>query len=422
MLTPLVENSENSENGGMAQSDLRKLIENRVPEHRAILESSHGNLEDVAAYCEDNYLKARDRNKAFEETKQFAVQSLASVAYQINTLARDLLDMLELQTDKIDGMTTQVDSLSMVVNIHKEKLARREIGALTTNKTCSKQPKFISPSVQEPVVRYKRTPIDYSVLDGVGHGARPVETPIGRTNMVSRTGSSISGAQSPYGASYSQIERTANINNTLSRTSMRSGMSCALGSEHYKVPQVLPLLDESRFSAHSSGSVDHFRGAFTSTPNSQKYGNEYGSNIGLERYGTLRAPRGGVASNIGMPLPPPQLCGQYDYGTLGRGQLHELPPPPAALLNSMHEDILPPPPNMQMQQSFFDTTQADWVPTTYIEKAIAIYDYDADKNDELSLRENCVVYVVRKNDDGWFEGVLDGVTGLFPGNYVQPVD
>lgn len=53
--------------------------------------------------------------------------------------------------------------------------------------------------------------------------------------------------------------------------------------------------------------------------------------------------------------------------------------------------------------------------------AVALYDYDADKPDELSLRENCIVYVLRKNDDGWYEGVLDGVTGLFPGNYVQPV-
>ena len=27
--------------------------------------------------------------------------------------------------------------------------------------------------------------------------------------------------------------------------------------------------------------------------------------------------------------------------------------------------------------------------------------------------------VLKKNDDGWWEGVMDGVTGLFPGNYVE---
>lgn len=50
---------------------------------------------------------------------------------------------------------------------------------------------------------------------------------------------------------------------------------------------------------------------------------------------------------------------------------------------------------------------------------IAIYDYYADKDDELSFQENAVIYVLKKNDDGWWEGVMDGITGLFPGNYVE---
>ncbi|KAI5644393.1 variant SH3 domain-containing protein [Phthorimaea operculella] len=61
-----------------------------------------------------------------------------------------------------------------------------------------------------------------------------------------------------------------------------------------------------------------------------------------------------------------------------------------------------------------------WVPKNYIEKVVAIYDYYADKEDELSFQESSVIYVLKKNDDGWWEGVMDGVTGLFPGNYVEP--
>lgn len=46
---------------------------------------------------------------------------------------------------------------------------------------------------------------------------------------------------------------------------------------------------------------------------------------------------------------------------------------------------------------------------------IAIYDYAADKDDELSFQENSVIYVIRKNDDGWYEGInTDGITGSFP--------
>lgn len=52
---------------------------------------------------------------------------------------------------------------------------------------------------------------------------------------------------------------------------------------------------------------------------------------------------------------------------------------------------------------------------------IAVYDYTADKEDELTFNENAVIYVLKKNDDGWWEGVMNGVTGLFPGNYVEPL-
>lgn len=86
-----------------------------------------------------------------------------------------------------------------------------------------------------------------------------------------------------------------------------------------------------------------------------------------------------------------------------------------------------------------DQNLPGWVPKNYIEKGlvflcvshisilnhwifavVAIYDYYADKDDELSFQESSVLYVLKKNDDGWWEGVMDGVTGLFPGNYVEP--
>ena len=51
---------------------------------------------------------------------------------------------------------------------------------------------------------------------------------------------------------------------------------------------------------------------------------------------------------------------------------------------------------------------------------LAIYDYQQDKDDELSFNEGQVIYVIRKNDDGWWEGCMEGMTGLFPGNYVEP--
>ncbi|GLD74118.1 abl interactor 2-like isoform X1 [Lates japonicus] len=52
---------------------------------------------------------------------------------------------------------------------------------------------------------------------------------------------------------------------------------------------------------------------------------------------------------------------------------------------------------------------------------VAIYDYTADKEDELSFQEGAIIYVIKKNEDGWFEGVMNATTGLFPGNYVESI-
>uniref|UniRef100_A0A8R1I433 SH3 domain-containing protein n=1 Tax=Caenorhabditis japonica TaxID=281687 RepID=A0A8R1I433_CAEJA len=141
---------------------------------------------------------------------------------------------------------------------------------------------------------------------------------------------------------------------------------------------------------------------------------------------------------------------QQQYGTIRKPVVnnvstrHDLPPPPSSVLSgissrlSTHEDMddLPPPPESVGGSSaygvFGGTTSAndassnlfdvpsEWVPSgEYLEKVRVIFDYEAEKEDELTLRENAIVYVVKKNEDGWYEGVLDGVTGLFPGNYVQ---
>lgn len=60
--------------------------------------------------------------------------------------------------------------------------------------------------------------------------------------------------------------------------------------------------------------------------------------------------------------------------------------------------------------------------TSYFFPAVvAIYDYTKDKEDELSFQEGAIIYVIKKNDDGWYEGVMNGVTGLFPGNYVESI-
>lgn len=114
--------------------------------------------------------RSPDKKASLEETKNYTTQSLASVAYQINTLAYNFLQLLDLQASQMEEMESQMNHIAQTVSIHKEKVARREIGVLTANKVSSRQYKIVAPSNPEKPIKYVRKPIDYSLLDEVGHG------------------------------------------------------------------------------------------------------------------------------------------------------------------------------------------------------------------------------------------------------------
>nr|XP_046259603.1 abl interactor 2-like isoform X6 [Scatophagus argus] len=153
-------------------AELQMLLEEEIPAGRRALLDSFTNLERVAEYCESNYVQSADKQRALEETKSYTTQSLASVAYLINTLANNVLQMLDIQASQLRRMESSVNHISQTVGIHKEKVARREIGILTTNKNTCRSHKIIAPANPERPVRYIRKPIDYSVLDDIGHGVK----------------------------------------------------------------------------------------------------------------------------------------------------------------------------------------------------------------------------------------------------------
>lgn len=60
------------------------------------------------------------------------------------------------------------------------------------------------------------------------------------------------------------------------------------------------------------------------------------------------------------------------------------------------------------------------------EYCIALYDYDASAEDELTFEENQIITIINKSphgvDDGWWEGELDGKFGNFPSLVVEECD
>lgn len=55
-------------------------------------------------------------------------------------------------------------------------------------------------------------------------------------------------------------------------------------------------------------------------------------------------------------------------------------------------------------------------------QVIAVYDYVAQGDQELSLEEGDIVTLVAREDEVWWCGQLKGRMGMFPANYVEPYD
>ncbi|XP_028821024.1 abl interactor 1a isoform X9 [Denticeps clupeoides] len=382
-------------------AELQMLLDEEIPAGKRALVESYQNLNRVADYCESNYVQAPDKRKALEETKSYTTQSLASVAYQINALANNVLQLLDIQASQLRRMESSINHISQTVDIHKEKVARREIGILTTNKNTSRTHKIIAPANVERPVRYIRKPVDYTVLDDVGHGVKQHgnNQPI-RGGTLSRTNPPTQKPPSPPMSGRGTLGRNTSYKTlepvkppTVPNDYMTS--PARLGNQHSPA-RTASLNQRPRTHSGSSGG-------------SGSRENSGSSSIGIPiAVPTPSIPNSAVADT---PTPPP-------------------PPPPDDM--PMFDDSPPPPPPPPVDYEEEDASvvhysdpyadgDPNWAPKNYVEKVVAIYDYSKDKDDELSFMEGAIIYIIKKNDDGWFEGVCNGVTGLFPGNYVESI-
>ncbi|XP_022057587.1 abl interactor 2b isoform X11 [Acanthochromis polyacanthus] len=450
-------------------AELQMLLEEEIPAGRSALLDSFTNLERVAEYCESNYVQSPDKQRALEETKNYTTQSLASVAYLINTLANNVLQMLDIQASQLRRMESSINHISQTVDIHKEKVARREIGILTTNKNTSRTHKIIAPANPERPVRYIRKPIDYSLLDDMGHGVKASAQNmkagggggLPRTNPPTQkppsppmTGKGTLGRHSPY-RTLEPVRPPVVPNDYVSSP-----------TRNMAHPQQSPARTASvnqRNRTYSSGSSG---GSHPSSSRSSSRENSGSGSVGVpiavptpapptafpgapQFYSMNRPVQQPQNAPVGGSLPyrrPSSVTGQpnmaHNQSQLNGGphfaqnQVSDVPPPPPPADEPVFEEPTPPPPpppedyedDEDEEESAvveysdpYAEEDPPWAPRSYLEKVVAIYDYTRDKDDELSFQEGAIIYVIKKNDDGWYEGVMNGTTGLFPGNYVESI-
>ncbi|PVD28103.1 hypothetical protein C0Q70_10685 [Pomacea canaliculata] len=60
--------------------------------------------------------------------------------------------------------------------------------------------------------------------------------------------------------------------------------------------------------------------------------------------------------------------------------------------------------------------------TPAAEQVVALYAYAAQNEDELTFAKDAVITVISRDNDDWWHGEVDGQTGLFPSNYVTPLN
>ncbi|XP_059199718.1 abl interactor 1-like isoform X3 [Centropristis striata] len=455
-------------------AELQMLLEEEIPAGKRALVESYQNLSRVAEYCENNYVQAQDKKKALEETKAYTTQSLASVAYQINALANNVLQLLDIQASQLRRMESSINHISQTVDIHKEKVARREIGILTTNKNTARTHKIIAPGNMERPVRYIRKPIDYTLLDDVGHGVKQHgNNAAGRGGTLSRTtpptqkppsppmaGRGTLGRNTPYktlepvkppvvpndymtsparlGSQHSPA-RTASLNQrprTHSGSSGGSGGRENSGGSGVGIPLAVPT--------PSPPSLGQVATSSASVPQGPGLGPIPMSQFGtisrqISRHNSSTTSSASMVSATGTYRRAPSVSSQqphinggpaYPQNSVTDSPAPPPPPPPEDLGVFEEPSPPPPPPPVDYEEEeaavvHYSDPYADgdpqWAPKVYLEKVVAIYDYSKDKEDELSFMEGAIIYIIKKNDDGWFEGVCNGVTGLFPGNYVESI-
>ncbi|XP_066882732.1 abl interactor 2 isoform X32 [Kogia breviceps] len=397
-------------------AELQMLLEEEIPGGRRALFDSYTNLERVADYCENNYIQSADKQRALEETKAYTTQSLASVAYLINTLANNVLQMLDIQASQLRRMESSINHISQTVDIHKEKVARREIGILTTNKNTSRTHKIIAPANLERPVRYIRKPIDYTILDDIGHGVK-VSTQNMKMGGLPRT---TPPTQKPPSPPMSGKGTLGSGSSGGSHPSSRSSSRENSGSGSVGVPIAVPTPSPpSVFPGHPVQFYSMNRPATRHTPPTIGGSLPYRRPPSITSQTSLQNQMNGgpfySQNPVSLAPPPPsilQVTPQLPLmGFVARVQenISDAPPPPPPVEEPVFDESPPPPPPPEDYEEEeaavveysdpYAEEDPPWAPRSYLEKVVAIYDYTKDKEDELSFQEGAIIYVIKKNDD-----------------------
>ncbi|XP_072105312.1 abl interactor 2-like [Mobula birostris] len=403
---------------GCKMAEIQKLLQD-IPADKQVLVENYTKLQQVAEHCENNYVESQDKAQALQETKAYATQSLAGVVYQINTLAEKVLRLLDLQASEISQMESSINCISQRVEMHKEKVARREIGTFTTIKTTPKINKIIPPSNPIQRVKYTRKPIVYTLLDDIGHGVKESSnnSRLGTLTRKNRQGSIPTCPTVPSQGTIGRRGKVpAVVQPPVAPSAYNSPVTCSPSPDGSQMLGSDPSRNRCSSRASEVGVLPP-PPAPPSTPAPpapviyEPDGLGFPSKPVLSSMGLPPpAPPPEVLIEDSLPPPPPLISDAPSSVT----ECPPPPPPPDYMLD--FEECPPPPPPID----YLDDHHL--IPPNYIEKVVALFAYKKSCEEDLTFEEGEIIYVIKKNENGWYEGVINGITGYFPANYVQLIN
>lgn len=154
------------------------------------------------------------------------------------------------------------------------------------------------------------------------------------------------------------------------------------------------------------------------------------NNSNANNNSSMLSNRSNGSSINGLPPPPPPIIFNADinYNTQPNANFHLEQDQSDILENEIFgADYIDRVLNLEADNIEDDGVIPSWVPIDRcIEKVITTYDYEGLRDDELSFKENMYIYVIKKNDDHWYEGIMKTangniIQGLYPYNYARCV-
>ncbi|NWQ84191.1 ABI3 protein, partial [Columbina picui] len=325
--------------------------------------------------------QASDARRALEETMALSTQSLASVTYQVSSLASAFLRLLDLQAAELRQLEATVGCVAQRVDMHKEKVSRREIGPLTTSKRFPSHQKIVAPPGPPCLEPYCRRPLSFSALDDVGHGVKVSGGTWGLSGPPVSPGR-------PWG--------------------------CARGLSPTVMGQGGPSVSCSQDAA----------------PRPRAWGGDtVTGGKGKPRCTALTGTTGagGLSCPPTVLLPPPKAPAQEGtrggLGSLGGTGPRETTGgsgSDGAAVPTVAAASGPPPHPAPAAPSARLLPRVTGTSGCCSHGVVALYPYTRQKDNELSLAPGALLFVTRRCSDGWCEGVMGEETGFFPANYVEP--